>query len=162
MPSYILPEELREELSKCPGEVKEYVMHPGGICIAVGDVVVKELVDNNTPPNIGVVDYKTRRGRIDWEYRGFDLLLRVRNPPGHITQDLISTIDVAFKSVERGWRVLVEVDGEEDLASIPAIIHAPIGATVIYGLPDTGVCYIEVNEEIKKKAEEVLAKMEKR
>lgn len=161
MKIYRLPDELRKELSTCPGEIKKEIRRVGKLCIAVGDFVVKEMISSGALPDIGIVDYKTRRGKVEWKYEGFDLLLKVKNPAGTITKDLISTIDVAIKSTTKGWKVLIEIDGEEDLASIPAIILAPLDTTIIYGLPDIGACYIKVDENIKEKAKKVIEIMER-
>lgn len=158
---YRLTADLRNELSICPGEIKKEIERGGKLCIAVGDYVVREMINSGNIPDIGIVDYKTRRGSVDWKYEGFDLLLKVKNPAGTITEDLMSTIEIAIKSTSKGWKVLIEVDGEEDLASIPAIILSPIDSMVIYGIPDVGACHIRVDEEIKERARNVMRCMER-
>ena len=50
----------------------------------------------------------------------------------------------------------IEVDGEEDLAVMPAIIHLASGATVIYGLPNRGATLVKVGDESKRVAREFL------
>ena len=53
----------------------------------------------------------------------------------------------------------IEIEGEEDLAALPAIWLAPRDVTIIYGLPDKGVVIAKSNDENKKKAKEILDKM---
>lgn len=75
----------------------------------------------------------------------------VDNPAGIITDELIRTLCEAFAS-EKLLRIFVR--GEEDLATLPVILLAPIGAVVLYGQPDEGVVFVEVT---KKKKEEIRA-----
>jgi len=52
------------------------------------------------------------------------------------------------------------VCGEEDLATIPAVVYAPIGSIVIYGQPKEGVVLIKVTPETKLRFAEMLRNME--
>jgi uncharacterized protein (UPF0218 family) len=54
----------------------------------------------------------------------------------------------------------VVVEGEEDLASLPVILHAPEGATVIYGIPDTGLCLVHVDEGARGVVSDALRRFE--
>jgi uncharacterized protein (UPF0218 family) len=77
----------------------------------------------------------------------------VRNEPATITSDLYNIIIQAWYSDST---VKMVVDGEEDLAALPAILHAPEGATVIYGIPDTGLCLVHVDEDARDVVIDVL------
>lgn len=55
--------------------------------------------------------------------------------------------------------VMVLIDGEEDLLTIPAVIEAPVGSVVFYGQPLEGVVAVSVDEKSKSKAREVLQQM---
>jgi hypothetical protein len=50
-----------------------------------------------------------------------------------------------FQLIKAGYRVLILVKGEEDLAVIPAAILAPPGSLVFYGQPGEGVVICEVD-----------------
>lgn len=81
----------------------------------------------------------------------------VDNPAGIITDELIRTLCEAFAS-EKLLRIFVR-GGEEDLATLPVILLAPPGGSVVlYGQPDEGVVFVEVTE---KKKEEIRALFEK-
>ncbi len=56
--------------------------------------------------------------------------------------------------------VLIRVEGEEDLVTLPAIALAPHGFTVVYGLPDKGAVLVKVDEESKSRVEDILTRME--
>jgi len=51
------------------------------------------------------------------------------------------------------------VDGEEDLAVLPAMILAPDASIIIYGQPDEGIVLIKVDEEMRNRAKDILKKM---
>jgi hypothetical protein len=78
--------------------------------------------------------------------------IRVKNPAGSLTDDLIQALDYAVVHPP----VTVLVDGEEDLAVIPLVIAAPLGAIVLYGQPHHGVVLRTVNPDAKKTARNLL------
>ena len=65
---------------------------------------------------------------------------------------------IAYENIELG-SLRIEVDGEEDLASLAAIYMAPPDVTIIYGLPDKGVLVVKSNNENKRKVKDILNKM---
>jgi uncharacterized protein (UPF0218 family) len=104
-----------------------------------------------------VIDFKTKRNEpivplpSKWERN-----VKVKNPPGCISVELWNSIDEALRA--KG-NTLIEVDGEDDLASVPAIILAPEGAIVIYGVPDKGIAVYEVGENLKKNVVNLIQKI---
>ena len=50
------------------------------------------------------------------------------------------------------------MDGEEDLATLPAI-KLENGAKVIYGMPDKGMVVVDVNQQTKERANKLLERM---
>jgi len=81
----------------------------------------------------------------------------VKNPPGMLTGDLIDALHDAMAMPP----ALIYVDGEEDLAVIPAVLAAPDGAVVLYGQPGEGVVALLVDDERKNKARWLLSLFEK-
>jgi uncharacterized protein (UPF0218 family) len=76
----------------------------------------------------------------------------LKNPAGTLTDALINAIDYAVMHPP----VTVLVDGEEDLAVIPLVMAAPVGAIVLYGQPHQGVVLRTVNPDAKKTARNLL------
>ncbi len=158
-----LPASLRPELQRVHGELvpedelKEKLS--GKIVIAVGDVVTYTLLRMHIAPKVAIVDYRTKREDVVFEeIRKFgEEVYRVRNPAGYITPELWNAVK---KAIESPGKVRIDVDGEEDLAVIPAVLFAPEGAIVIYGMPNTGVVSITVNEEHKRNARRIIEQME--
>ena len=52
------------------------------------------------------------------------------------------------------------VNGEEDLLVLPACIHAPENAVVLYGQPNQGLVIVRITPEIRNKAQRLLDLME--
>ena len=159
----ILPDELRGELQKVHGELvseEEVEKHVrGNFVITVGDVVTYTLLKLRLDINVAVVDYKTKRSEVIFEdIKKFgDIVFKVKNPPGTITPELWRAVRDAIESKKR---TRIDVEGEEDLAVIPAVLFAPQGAIVIYGMPNTGLVILKVKDEDKKSAMEIIKRME--
>lgn len=125
--------------------------------ISVGDNVSKNLTENNMFPKLSIVDNKVMRKRIQPIALVADKTLYVKNPPGTITEEALATIQEAL---EHNCRVKIVVDGEEDLLTLAAVLHAPENSFVVYGQPLEGVVVIKVTEQKKKEVTEVLKAME--
>jgi uncharacterized protein (UPF0218 family) len=112
------------------------------------------------PIHLAIVDYQTkRRHDARWEEalaRVGMLTREVENPAATITSELYNIVILSW---DTGQSVKIVVRGEEDLASLPAILHAPGGATVIYGIPDTGLCLVQVDGHARDVVKDVLQRL---
>ena len=157
----ILKDSTRKKLQRVYGKLirEEDLKDIQGDIFAVGDVVTHTLLALNISPKIAIVDYKTKRGKIEFEdVKNFgEKIVKVYNPPGTITPELWRAVRRAIESSEK---VKIEVDGEEDLAVIPVVFFANIGANVIYGMPNTGLVLLKVTHEDKRMVEEIIKEME--
>ncbi|MEM0141117.1 MAG: GTP-dependent dephospho-CoA kinase family protein [Thermoplasmatales archaeon] len=156
-----IPEKYREQLSKAPDVLItkesqiEFLFTK--VLITVGDVVTSTALKYRITPKVAVVDFKTKRNEqivplpSKWERN-----VKVRNPSGCISVEMWNSIDEALRS--KG-NTIIEVEGEEDLASIPAILLAPEGAIVIYGVPDKGIAVYEVGESLRKNVTDLILAM---
>jgi len=128
--------------------------------IAVGDVVAAELLAAGLKPDLMIVDFKVMRAPVDDKTRrAIDAhrihTVRVRNPAGTVTPELCN----AFESIQLPAKIIVE--GEEDLATLPAVLTAPIGSVVAYGQPKEGMVLVEVTERKKREFQELFELFEK-
>lgn len=121
----------------------------GCMIIAVGDVVTHNLVNAGILPDLAVIDGSTMREPCDMVLDLQVPEVRVSNPAGMVTGALIRVIEDALHA----GPCLIRVDGEEDLAVIPAVMAAPDGACVLYGQPGEGVVVIKVDEKSRDRAE---------
>ena len=154
-----LPEEFRDLFKRPFGilfsDIAEVIPGLSGkIVYTVGDVVTDSLLSRGIYPDIAVIDGYTMRSPFLKTplYEGARHI-RVVNPPGMITPDLISGLDDALTDPP----ALVFVDGEEDLAVIPLVIASPDGAIVLYGQPNEGIVLREIDESARQEARVLLS-----
>jgi len=160
-----LPAEMREELKTPLGEVyadaDALLADAGEPIIAVGDIVTYHLLEADHPPSVAVVDGKTKRERAEREVldaiEAFEERIDVANPQSTITDDLLEAIAEAIVSETP---TVIVVDGEEDLASLPAVLGAPDGASVVYGQPDEGMVLVPVTEQSRRRCRELIEGMQ--
>ena len=123
--------------------------------ISVGDETFKNLINNDILPNVGIIDNLIQRKSHTHDSLIIKNILRAKNPPGTITENLWETIEQSIELAENGDNQLIIVDGEEDLAVLPCILIAPDSTVVLYGQPNEGLVVLNVND-LKIKAEELL------
>ena len=136
--------------------------------LAVGDVVTAHLLSAGRQPDVALVDGRTQRGPVDGsvqdrldEVARLDALddpdLTVSNPPATLTRELLTALREA---VDAGEETVVLVDGEEDLAAVPAVLAAPDGAAVVYGQPNEGMVLVLVTSKSRQKTRNLLDRMD--
>lgn len=163
-----ITEKLRSRLKKPLGELHVYFrpVNIEPVVITVGDAVTKTFLDAGITADISVVDFHIQRKRIYTHLSelGFSpaeqkLAVKVQNPAGFVTKLLVHAIDRAVKQIIKFPKTrIIQVDGEEDLAGLPAILLAPLGSRVYYGQPGEGVVEVVVTEEKKKELVEMIEK----
>jgi GTP-dependent dephospho-CoA kinase len=152
-----LPEEHRrlfkEPFGELHREIGEIIPRLNGrmVC-AVGDVVTHNLQKNGIVPDVAVVDGFTMRSPCSRIPDVTGTCISVKNPAGTLTDELIAALNQAVTHSP----TTIVVEGEEDLAVIPMVIAAPIGAVVLYGQPQEGVVFRTVTPEAKATAQQFL------
>lgn len=129
--------------------------------ITVGDVVSLTAYQHGITPLLAVYDGLTERR----ETTGFADLVKsaglaetvVENPAATITAALDSAVSNALAG--RSAAVL-RVVGEEDLALLPCILHAPEGAVVVYGWPGRGMKAVDTDGPTRERFRQMLESME--
>ena len=126
--------------------------------ISVGDVVSDSMIRHCILPQVLVVDNKVMREPITPILMEVDQTLRVKNPPGTLTDEAWSAMEEAMQQAQR-TRILV--DGEEDLLTLVAVLCAPEGAFVVYGQPHEGVVVVKVTKQKKETVRGIVEAMER-
>jgi len=125
--------------------------------VTIGDRVTADFLEAGFKPDIAVVDFLVMRSAASEGIRKIVDSYKVptkhvRNPPATITGELQEALKNAAPPVK------IVVDGEEDLAVLPALLTAPAGSVVAYGQPGEGVVLIEATDEKKREIEKILRK----
>lgn len=165
-----LPTELRSELKEPLGPIftdaDELLEAASTPIISVGDVVTYHLIEAGHTPAVALVDERTERTSVDDEiartiatFEGFDRTVQVENPAATLTAELLEALAAAIGETDH-VSTLIEVDGEEDLAALPAFVTAPVGSTVVYGQPGEGMVLGTVDDERKERSRDLLSRMD--
>ncbi|MCQ2052692.1 MAG: GTP-dependent dephospho-CoA kinase family protein [archaeon] len=127
--------------------------------ITIGDMVSLTVRKKGMRPLLSIYDGYTER-HIMTEFSSLvkeEKKRIVRNPAGVITNELNNTIKNSLKT---GDTNLIYVEGEEDLAFIPCVLHSPNDIEVVYGCPGRGMMVVSTDIATKKKVEELWKQME--
>jgi uncharacterized protein (UPF0218 family) len=148
-----LPDELRSEFKEPLGDLytdaETLLDAVDGPLIAVGDVVTYHLREAGRAPDVAVVDERTEREAVDDDVRAAVTVpdpVEVANPAATLTADLLVALRDAIDADEP---TTILVDGEEDLATLPAVLAAPDGASVVYGQPGEGMVLVTVTDAVR-------------
>ena len=111
-------------------------------------------------PDLAIYDGRTeRRDMTEFavlvEERGLPVKV-VSNPAGTITREM----EDAVKNALTLGPALIRVEGEEDLALMPCIRHAPEGTDIVYGWPGKGMMVLTTDAAVKHKTEQLWKEME--
>ena len=143
----LIPDELREVLSNAFGEILNINDIPrqlvgSNFVISVGDETTDNLLGLGIKPDLAIFDLKVER----------KLNIKLRILANYKQRKIVSiSAALADKNVNA-----IQVDGEEDLATLVCVYLAKEGSVVLYGVPSKGVCIVRVNREIKRLAERIL------
>jgi uncharacterized protein (UPF0218 family) len=168
----LLPEGLRYRLKDPKGElfsrpgldaardacayIRRLGLHP---TIAVGDLVSGNLARAGCQADLSVLDGKTQRqDELNFELVA-DVELRAQNAAAEIRPEVWIALELGLKLAERGKTTKLLIEGEEDLTALPAVILAPTGSAIVYGLPGQGIVVINVAATHKEQVQEILEQM---
>ena len=156
-----ITEKLRKRLKKPFGEIlkkdKDFRLQQCPYLITVGDVTTKKFNDLGINQDISVTDFKVER-RIKFSnfkelgFTGNEKIFKIKNPAGSLVPSLFKTASDLFKISKKYNRIILYIEGEEDLAVLPLVLSAPLGSLIFYGQPGKGVVKVEVSEKVKKSA----------
>jgi GTP-dependent dephospho-CoA kinase len=168
--TYVLPDRLRTELRRPLGDLVAgsevdlaHLLHkiieeekPTKL-ILVGDSVSRQASQAGVSAHVMIIDNLERRQRaVPYAYPQ-NRVIRAKNQAGRIEHNARLVVERAI----RGDADLVEIDGEEDLLSIIAVIAAPLGSLVIYGQPNEGIVLVRVSQTKKADAKRILEEMDR-
>jgi len=124
--------------------------------IVVGDRVSIDSAALNVKADLYIVDGKVMRQPVSDRHREVDRVFDVENPAGKITS---SAVEAVRRALASGETTRINVHGEEDLLTLPAILEAPLGSSVVYGQPGEGVVVVKVTERKKREVRAIVEAM---
>lgn len=121
--------------------------------IAVGDSTARNLLAAEIPVNLYIIDCKIMRKPVEPFTLKNAVTIQVKNPPGMITAEAWKAIANAVNSSKQ---VIINVDGEEDLLTLTAILCAPNNAIVVYGQPHQGLVIVKTTRWKKQRINRII------
>jgi len=163
-----LQDSLRSELKTPLGPIftdaDALLAATGEPLLTVGDVVTYHVLEAGRTPTVALVDERTERSAVDPAIaetlaaaEGFGTVETVDNPAATLSAPLLTALRTALAGE---GTTLIEVDGEEDLATLPAIVLAPPGASVVYGQPGEGMVHAVVDDQLQAEMRTLLSRMD--
>ena len=156
-----LPDDLRAAFKQPFGPVyadtEALLADAGTPLLAVGDVVTHHLLTAGHTPHVAVVDGRTEREPAPDAVRASlpDPDVTASNPAGTLSRDLLVALRDAVAADDP---TTVGVEGEEDLAALPALYLCPAGGSVVYGQPGEGM--VLAGADAADRARRLLARMD--
>lgn len=153
---------LKETLGPLYTDTDALLADAGGPLCTVGDVVTYHVLGAGETPAVALVDERTEREAVDEavaagvEDDRFDRVVHVENPPAVLTEPLLTALREGFAA----GSTLIRVDGEEDLATLPAVLAAPDGAGVVYGQPGEGMVLLTVDDDLRGEVRALVERMD--
>lgn len=124
--------------------------------IIVGDRVAADSATLGVEADLYIVDGRVMRRTVTVEHPAVERVLDIENPAGTLTSSAVNAVRRALAGREKAR---IDVKGEEDLLTLPAILEAPLGSFVVYGQPGEGVVVVEVTEAKKKEIRQMVESM---
>lgn len=158
--------EFKETAKKVIESIKQLKISPP-VVISVGDIITISLLRQKYIPDISIIDLRSRRESLNKEkvYKRIQLecgrtqvvYVKTKNKAGEIRVEAGNKIQETVSDiVYSGKKSVIEVDGEEDLLALPAILFAPLHSIVLYGQWNLGVVIVDVTEDKKEEVKVLL------
>jgi len=135
------------------------------LVISVGDVCTRSLIEKGINIDVAIIDGKTLRTNNEVVNFPAKNILKLKNKKGYIEGAAWHIIDNAIKRNDKP--ILIQVEGEEDLLTLIAVLEAPLNSIVFYGQPpiksynmEQGLVMITVTPPKKEEFIGYLEKME--
>ncbi len=127
----------------------------------VGDSTLYFFLRNRLKPRLSIFDFHVQRKEAPKTLKAlisknFPLAKKIKNKAGSITKKAISEIE---KLSGKNKTTAIQILGEEDLLTLPAIKYAPANSYVFYGQPKKGIVAVLADKMMKKKAGRIMKKM---
>ncbi|RJQ36050.1 DUF359 domain-containing protein [Candidatus Microgenomates bacterium] len=157
----ILTDQLREKLKKPLGiltkGIGEYKNINVSKIITVGDVITKSFNEIKLQPRLAIIDFQNAREKKfssikELGFSGGEDFIEVNNPQGSLTPELFKALVLIFENLKEDQKILLKINGEEDLSLLPLLIVSPLGFIIFYGQPGEGVVRVNVSPEVKENA----------
>ncbi len=129
--------------------------------VSVGDICSFNLIEYGFIPHISIGDGKSLREKISTDITcaiksNYQKEYHVKNHAGTLNDSAMLILEFALLDKQGCY---IEVDGEEDLLALAAMMKCKTGEIVVYGQPGQGMVYVKIDSKVKARAKAVFDKM---
>jgi GTP-dependent dephospho-CoA kinase len=131
------------------------------IVVSIGDRTTERLVEFSIPHNLEILDHiEKRSSRGEIVFAGSERF-HAKNDPGTISLEALKVLSKSLELVENDRKVLIRIDvqGEEDLLTLPVLAFFPPETVVLYGQPNEGMVIVRAKGEPRIKSWDILAEL---
>lgn len=165
----VLPEKLKFIFREPLGEIInpdifDFSKIDGRKTIAVGDQTTLILNKKKVNQTVSVLDFKIKRETVFSSLKelGFfkkEKIVLIENKAGQINKKVWQAILDIKNNFFKKNRIVLKVEGEEDLLVLPFILILPLGFYLFYGQPNEGMVYLKINLNLKRIAKRLIGKL---
>ena len=152
----ILDEEINKET------ISEFFSHKTSITVCVGDRTTERVHGFGLSPSLEIVDFLERRmpRKFLGQLEPSRTVLKAINPSGSISREAMHKLDESLQllSLSPDAKIRIEVEGEEDLLTLPVIAFFPEPTFIFYGQPGEGMVVVE-SKNGRERSRAILAEM---
>jgi uncharacterized protein (UPF0218 family) len=164
--------ELREQLKHPLGrlipdgivraeDLRSYFGDPQSTTVCIGDRTTDRVHELGFSPSLEIVDSVERRTRREFPklVDSDRVILHAPNPSGTISREALSALFQALSMItESKKKARIEIDGEEDLLTLPVVAFFPDPTFALYGQPNEGLVIVS-SSDASKRSRAILGKM---
>lgn len=145
--------------AECNRKLKEVITREKPTCIVlVGDSVSRHALKVGVKADVIIIDrLEKRETAIAFDYKAKHRF-QTKNPPGTITSQTWTIVEEALREGDS----VVNVEGEEDLLTLVAVLSSPERSLVVYGQPDEGIVLVRVSADKKAEINRIVTQMDRR
>jgi uncharacterized protein (UPF0218 family) len=145
-------------LSRIPSKPKTRT-----IIVSIGDRSTERLVEFSIDHNLEILDQiEKRSSRSLVPFSGeVEKILFAKNEPGTISSEALTALVVSLEQIEEdpAIPIRIQIDGEEDLLTLPVLAYFPPETVVMYGQPGEGLVIVQARGEPRKRSWDILAEL---
>lgn len=145
-------------LSRIPSKPKTRT-----IIVSIGDRSTERLVEFSIDHNLEILDQiEKRSSRSLVPFSGeVEKILFAKNEPGTISSEALTALVVSLGQIEEdpAIPIRIQIDGEEDLLTLPVLAYFPPETVVMYGQPGEGLVIVQAKGEPRKRSWDILAEL---
>ncbi len=133
------------------------------ILVSIGDRSTERLNEFSVPHSLEIIDrIEERKSRTEIPFSAsVEKILYAKNEAGTISSQALTSLASALAQIEEDPAIPIrlQIEGEEDLLTLPVLAFFPPETVILYGQPSQGLVIVHARGEPRKRAWDILAEL---